>query len=588
MRVNAIRRIQTIALALGPNKTRTDLIPFLNSISQEDEDEVLTVLAEELGNLTEFIGGPNYVYLLLPTLDGMAGCEESLVREKSVDAIIKLSETQTDEQIVKYFVPLLQKLTGADWLSGRISATRLYNPIIKRANNTEISESLLDQYTILCKDDIPLVRRAAAVNLSELIGTMVDLSIFSNERVSTMLNIVLQDDQDSSRLLAVNIFIAIAESLKAKKSTYSDEFINIAYVLFEDKSWKVRQEAGSKFSKIVSSLDLHQSLVENLFVNRFLNLLKDDEAEVKISVIKNIPEFSELVSEEVILNKIVPAIELLSGDESQMVRASIASQVCPLAPRLDNEAILERLVPLLLHLFKDEFSDVRLNVISKLHYISDSVGMDSVSVSLIPAIHELSKDSQWRVRQAIIEFIPSLAEKLGVAFFDRELSDLCLEWLWDPVYSIRKAATINIRRLTELFGIDWARKEIIPAIISTGGNPNFLHRLTVLFATTTLLHVMDTRTINEMVVPFLDTLRNDPISNIRFNVAKTYLTLVQAYLKPENPEMGPKAEFVRVKELIQSIIIPNLNRLSNDEDVDVQYFANKSLEEIEKLMKGRK
>ena len=56
-----------------------------NSISPdsvEDEDEVLTALSEELGNFTEYVGGPDYGYVLLSPLENLAAIEEPLVREK--------------------------------------------------------------------------------------------------------------------------------------------------------------------------------------------------------------------------------------------------------------------------------------------------------------------------------------------------------------------------------------------------------------------------------------------------------------------------------------------------------------------------
>lgn len=53
---------------------------FLDSV--EDEDEVLTALSEELGNFTEYVGGPEYAHVLLSPLENLAAIEEPLVREK--------------------------------------------------------------------------------------------------------------------------------------------------------------------------------------------------------------------------------------------------------------------------------------------------------------------------------------------------------------------------------------------------------------------------------------------------------------------------------------------------------------------------
>jgi serine/threonine-protein phosphatase 2A regulatory subunit A len=53
---------------------------YLESI--DDEDEVLVVLAEEFGQLINFVGGNEYAYTLLPPLENMVAVEEATVRDK--------------------------------------------------------------------------------------------------------------------------------------------------------------------------------------------------------------------------------------------------------------------------------------------------------------------------------------------------------------------------------------------------------------------------------------------------------------------------------------------------------------------------
>ena len=82
LRLNAIHSIPTIALALGPDRARDELVPFLQD-SVDDEDEVLLALAEELGrNFEEYIGGSQYAHVLLGPLENLSAVEETLVRDK--------------------------------------------------------------------------------------------------------------------------------------------------------------------------------------------------------------------------------------------------------------------------------------------------------------------------------------------------------------------------------------------------------------------------------------------------------------------------------------------------------------------------
>lgn len=67
LRLNSIKKLSTIALALGIERTRSELIPFLTETIY-DEDEVLLALAEQLGTFTPLVGGPEYVHCLLVSL----------------------------------------------------------------------------------------------------------------------------------------------------------------------------------------------------------------------------------------------------------------------------------------------------------------------------------------------------------------------------------------------------------------------------------------------------------------------------------------------------------------------------------------
>lgn len=59
-RINSINNLKMIATALGPERTKLELVPFLNELI-DDEDEVLLTLIDNLSkNFIECIGGNNY------------------------------------------------------------------------------------------------------------------------------------------------------------------------------------------------------------------------------------------------------------------------------------------------------------------------------------------------------------------------------------------------------------------------------------------------------------------------------------------------------------------------------------------------
>lgn len=167
LRLNSVRKLSTIALALGEDRTRKELIPFLAD-SNDDEDEVrpptdtmayqeppqgqshkdfsishslidprsnclsaqalavalgwsnppqtslhcllqvLLALAEELGRFVPYVGGPARAHVLLHPLEGLSAVEETVVRERTVQSLNEVGAELPESSVSEYFVPLVK------------------------------------------------------------------------------------------------------------------------------------------------------------------------------------------------------------------------------------------------------------------------------------------------------------------------------------------------------------------------------------------------------------------------------------------------------------------------------------------------
>ncbi|OJD17015.1 hypothetical protein AJ78_02859 [Emergomyces pasteurianus Ep9510] len=576
LRLNAIHRLSTIALALGPDRTRDELIPFLDD-SVEDEDEVLTALSEEMGNFVDYVGGPEYAHILLSPLENLAAIEEPLVREKAIESLNKICSHLSSKQIEDYFIPLTVRLSKADWFTSKISATGLYSAPYSKASSA-LQHGLRQQFGHLVHDDTPMVRRQAANNLAKFTKEMATAVII--DEIIPLFQFLANDDQDSVRLLTVDILISICEEIPKEQQSSHGVLLTALRSLFEDKSWRVRYMVADRFEKIAKAVD--DEVLNRDLVPAFVKLLKDTEAEVRTAIAGQIPGFCELLDRDTLLNEIMTSIEDLVSDSSQHVRAALGTQISGLAPILGKEETIAHLLPMFLQMLKDEFPDVRLHIISKLELVNKVIGIELLSQSLLPAIVQLAEDKQWRVRLAIIEYIPLLASQLGVKFFDEQLSALCMGWLGDAVFSIREAATQNLKKLTEVFGVEWAKSSIIPKVTSMGQHPNYLYRMTTCFAISTLAPAVNLSIIETSILPILERLVGDDIPNIRFNVAKSYAVMIDTLRRL--PAEGTLAELEKSGQtvtnpgprnhtIVQQQILPNLEKLQQDDDVDVRYFA---------------
>lgn len=108
--------MSTIALALGEERTRQELIPFVGE-SNDDDEEVLLAMAEELGKFVQYVGGPTYAYTLLPPLEQLCSVEETVVRDKAVESLCSVGNVLPDKDVETHLFPLMKVLLQATCLA---------------------------------------------------------------------------------------------------------------------------------------------------------------------------------------------------------------------------------------------------------------------------------------------------------------------------------------------------------------------------------------------------------------------------------------------------------------------------------------
>lgn len=557
LRLNSITKLPTIAIVLGVERTRTELIPFLTDTIY-DEDEVLLALAEQLANFTPLVGGAEFVHCLLPPLESLATVEETMVREKAVESLKKICSDHSVEDLEQKFVPLVKRLSQGDWFTSRASACGLYACCYSRVGANTKNE-LLGSFKTLCCDDTPMVRRAAAGNIGDF-AKAVEVEFVKSDIIFAFTELA-RDDQDSVRLLAIQSLVDISSMLNPedKESLIMPTFREAA----QDKSWRVRYVVAEKIVELQTALG--EDITKRELVPAYASLLKDFEAEVKTVASHKVKSFCENLSVEVrdtiVMSVIIPCVKDLAIDPNVHVKSALAGVLMGLAPMLGKDNTIEHLLPLFLTMLKDEFSDVRLNLISNLESVNQIIGITQLTESLLPAILELAEDPKWRVKLAIIEYMPLLAVQLGVQVFEEKLGVLCMSWLVDHVFAIREAAAVNLKSLMEKFGNEWALSSVVPKITAMSKDVNYLHRMTTLFTINTIITVCNAETVSKHLLPTVISLAADSVPNIRFNVAKTL------------QKIAPLVDVT----CIQSVIKPCLVKLNEDADVDVKYFATEAL-----------
>ncbi|KAH3757650.1 phosphoprotein phosphatase A [Pelomyxa schiedti] len=559
LRLNSMRQLPMIATALGPDRTRTELLPYLADCV-EDEDDVLIALAAELGRFGDYIGGNEHSALLLPPLESLASVEEINVRDKAVETLISIAQVIPSNTFAESFTAMVKRLAAREWFTSRASAASLIPHAYPHTLESSKKETrgLLFQ---LCRDETPVVRRAC-ISAIGILSKHLEPAVIKDELVPVF-QLLAADEQDSVRLLGVDSTTVVCKSLPP-----SDVSIMIPTILACccDKSWRVRYMAADRIIEISESVG--PAVTQNEILNCYVSLFKDTEAEVRTASATHLAEFAGRIPHPLVVSKLVPCIRdqiLTTMDPSQHVRAALAGVISSLAPILGRDDTVQYLVDVLVELLKDDFHEVRLHILSKLEPVHKVIGVEILSQALLPAFFKLAEDRQWRVKLSIIEYTPQLAQQLGIEFFNQKLNDMCLMWLTDPVFAIREAAIQNLKKLTQVFGVQWAQQFVIPRVTALNNHANYLHRMTTLFALTELACVVDAQVIAGTFIPLATRMAQDPVANVRFNVCKTMQAMI------------PFAE----ANTVASEIKPLLLKLETDPDRDVQYFAKQALSQCE-------
>jgi len=402
-----------------------------------------------------------------------------------------------------------------------------------------------------------MVRRAAASGLKAIFPLLTPNEILEN--FLTAYNLFAADNQDSVRLLVVEVAAALATRMSQNGLGEKNKELVEPVVLAcsSDKSWRVRYMVATSFVSIANGLGSEITL--NI-LPLFVKLLGDSEAEVRTAAAGKISGVSALLPVSQVITSILPCVSTLVNDESSQVRSALASDVLLLSPLFGNEGTSEHLLDIFLQLLKDSVPSVRLNIISKLDQVTKVIGLDKLSMHLIPAIAKLAEDRQWRIRLSVLRYIPPLARQLSVEFFTEKLSSLCYGWMVDTVFAIRSAAIDNLKELATIFGETFVKTDVLPKIVELSTRTNYLHRMTVLLFITAVSPVLSNDFVLSSLLPITFTLASDPVSNIRFASARAIETLL-GRIDQAN------------KEKVKSVLL----RLQEDKDVDVRLYAASAL-----------
>ncbi|CEL92259.1 unnamed protein product [Vitrella brassicaformis CCMP3155] len=556
-RLHSVRSLSTICVALGPDRTRNELIPFIQGEMLDDDDEVLIALSEQLGKAIDAVGGPEHACCIIPIVEDFACLEETAVRDKAVESLRKIIGAIPLETQASHITKLLDRLQNAEWFTAKMSACALLPAVWQKLGDELAMEAnLVETLETLSNDSAPM--SFLEVLPKDQVATQSVVEVFRKLSV---------DDHDSVRLFVMRNCISMTRKLPEEFDTLVRPVVEAATM---DKAWRVRYMAADNFKELADAVAEGSAdgidQVREFVIPKYITLLEDQEHEVRtvataklVDIFRRFPEWKGWPT----FRSTIETLNKLVTDQTSLVRGALATTVLELAPIFEQDLTLEHLMPIIIALLRDQVPEVRLRVLASVDKIANVVGVENFHEALLPAVVELAGDKQWRVRQAVLDHIPILAQHLGVDIFEKEMGEVYRKALQDPVFSIRDAASQRLKKLTEVLGQSWAESHVLPDLLKQKDSPNYLHRMTVLFCVKTLCEIFPRELIEEHLLPLAVSAAHDRVPNVRYNACKT-LGKMRAALKPEP---------------VNAAVQETLQRLAEDEDPDVRYLAADTLKE---------
>lgn len=544
-RANSMRNLGTIAIGLGYERTRNELIPYLTEL-MDDEEEVLLAMAHSLKDFVSLVGGKAYMHLLLEPLEQLCQVEDSSVRTAAVQSLVSLVQSTDDRHIDEVILDLLRRLAEAEWFTSRVSAAHLASGALLKLGPGAIDQGL-DTFSLLVRDQHPQVRRAAA-------ESMKSLSPLKSQRGKLMgfLAELLADSEDCVRLLVVDALVEFAQDLPP--TNLNSQVLPMVRTIVSDQSWRVRYKLADRIAALGTSVG--PEIVKASLQDAFVCLMQDSESEVRTAAYSRISDFSRLLKVEVILTEVVPRLSNISS-EPEYIRAALASQASKLCQIVGRQNSTEALLKVIFELLRDESADVRMCLFEDLVSVQSVIGSESLAQSLMPAISELADHKNWRVKQQIIDRMPDIAKQLGVDFCTDNMIPVLSKALIDPVWSVRESLVVAVRKITEMLGEEWTGLNMLPEVIALKSHESYLMRITAIRIVKELNSVVSPQFFQLHLLPLLSEFSNDPVPNVRMNVSKALQSL--------------QPDIVRfMKEMARML----LRNLSKDSDPDVRYYSD--------------
>lgn len=558
----ASERLDLVAKALGPERARQELVPWLRE-NLEQEDEILYIFACKCTELLGLLGGGDDAACLLPVLESLLSVEETYVRDAATVCTRQLVQQVKKDALKSSIVDAVVQLSNHEWFTARMSACALCGPTMTSGLSGDDAARLKETYFALCKDETPMVRRCASKELGSFIASMAPEQVVAE--VVPLFNKLVGDAQES---VAMNWIGNVGPVMARLTPKLNEEHMLASLRAFcADRSWRVRFTTAQSFGSICEGMGKEGCAAHLLPL--YSELLRDPEGEVRSVASKHAVAVCGVVGGALFAEQVLPVMAgLVEMDQQRAVRLNLAqaSVDASLVTDIGPDLAKEHMVGLWEQFLQDgdavSAPEVRLIVLNGLDVVIGALGATYVAEAWTSLLKELFDTSRlhnggdqglvnnaggrgvgvdptgdeiehphWRLRVAVIHVLGTLAST-GDASVDDLIVDIWASSLADEVCEVRTTAANllgDFCKPDSSVGRNKVASLFVPKLLDffKQAKAKYAHRIVFLHAFGQLLQYPD---LADACLPAFEKCLDDKVPNVRLAaLAAVYGTVDQAF-----------------------------------------------------------
>ena len=343
----------------------------------------------------------------------------------------------------------------------------------------------------------------------------------------------------------------------------------------QERSWRVRYSAGEIICNICGLFSVEFN--DATFLPFIISFLKDNEPEVRSSILSKLPLVINKISRNKFLTDIWPVLQdSIANDTNHHVRSIFIGSLLSCVKHLSEEILVNNILPLVTKVIKEDVVEVKHAAVENMDELVSFFGSKIMDTNIIPLFNEVSNDIKWRIRLSLVEklnkFIGTVGRHIILIYnkylfldndiFINSLLPILNQFYDDHAAQIREEVITCYEKICGIQSQNWINSFLWGRIKHHVDSDNYLFRICALQTIDTLKNKIEKDFFNSEVLPYVTKLKNDPVSNVRFVFCKTIKNLLSVdFINKQNKDQFGLA----------------LNELEKDIDLDVVFYAKEAL-----------